>query len=125
MRMMLLPDANVVSTASMQHNSRIRGVGQTYTDTPAVPETTSGGGGGFWSWLGDTISPVIQSTAPGLINTAAGVPVTPRPATTATVGAAGVPLAGAAPKSDTMKWVAIAGLGGVLLFMVMKRRRGR
>lgn len=120
---MLLPDANVLSRASMKRSSRVRGVGQSvYTDTPAVPPADTQNGGGFWSWLGGAIAPVIQSTAPTLIYDAAGIPVRTTVTPSGTVTTAGQ--TPAATSGDTWKWVAVVGLGGLLIFMVMKRRRG-
>lgn len=110
----------------MKRNSRrVRGVGQSFdTDVPATPPADEQVGGGFFQWLGQTISPVIQSTAPTLIYDAAGIPVrtTATPSGTVTTAGRTPP----ATSGDTWKWAAVVGLGGLLIFMVVKRkRRGR
>ena len=75
------------------------------------------GVGDFTDFLSDVVNAgttigqtVLTGNAPGSTPAPAPAPA-PKPATTS---------------SDTWKWVGIAGLGGLLLFMVMKRKsRGR
>lgn len=122
---MLLPDASLLSRSVLPRTSRIRGVGQSFTDVPASGTDAGGSdasGTGFWSWLGDTISPVIQSTAPGIINQAAGVTTQTVRTPTGTTTVTSTGTAAAKPSSDTWKWVGIVGLGGVLIFLVAKRK---
>lgn len=129
MRVMLLPDANVITRPAMRRTTRrVRSVGQS-TDVPATGAdiATNGngnGGGGFWSWFGDTISPVIQTVTPGLIYDAAGIPVRTVTSGGQTTTVAGAPPAAPSSNRDMWLWIGVIGLSGVLVFSMM-RRRGR
>ena len=132
MRTMLLPDATILNRSILQRSSSIRGVGDSLdpemqaaadfatnqaTDqlNSAASSTTSASGGGFLSWLGSTISPVIQSVTPGLINQAAGVTRT---------NIQGQVAVQTAKTSNTMLWVGVIGLAGVFVFL-QARKGGR
>lgn len=126
MRTMLLPDATILNRTVMKRNASLRGVGAdvtggiTDTTGDTLANSTSGNdSGGFWSWLGSTLSPVVSSVAPTLIYDAAGIAKPP----TTTSGSSGT--AGVAKSSNTWLWVGVVGLGGVFILMQMRKRRRR